>query len=201
MELFGIFQNRISAFIFLAILISAGVVQGQEIGGMPVPVVNEESGEKVKVSGRDGFTLLLTMGLGLQKIDSHSDSNTGLGGLNLGIGGFVSRDLAVLFRISGTNVQSNRPWERSRDLVSGVSGIAAQYWASDSFNFEAGLGMGFLDAGSYSYGRGYGLILGGAFSFYHGDTSSLQLGIEFAPVFLDNETIYNLCFAFGWQLL
>lgn len=206
MSRFVYFRSRILAIIlftfFLWAFIPAGTSLAQEIGGMPVPEKEIESESNSQRYGRDGFTLLLTMGLGLQQGSfSDGDVRTGLGGLNLGIGGFVSPDLAVMFRISGTSVQTSNYWGGSRDFVSGVGGIAVQYWASDSFNVEAGLGMGFWGTEYDLGGRGAGVILGGAWSFYHGNTSSLQLGLEYAPAFVGGTTIHNLCLAFGWQLL
>ena len=43
---------------------------------------------------------------------------------------------------------------------------------------------------------------GVGFSFFHRGKNSLQVGVEYAPVFLDDQaTVINLSFAFGWQLL
>ena len=145
---------------------------------------------------RSGFTLLLTLGLGLQSgeyvaqsylyafmPEYASGSETGLGGLNLGIGGFVTPDLAVMFRISGTNVQyeSTMPGHVDTDVVSGVGGVSVQYWINDTINLEGGFGYGIANAEPGTEETGYGLILGAGFSFFHRGKNSLQVGIEYAP--------------------
>ncbi|MEN8008271.1 MAG: hypothetical protein ABFS42_14740 [Candidatus Krumholzibacteriota bacterium] len=148
---------------------------------------------------RSGFSLLLTLGLGLQKVAS-SDMETGLGGLNLGIGGFVSPDLAVMFRFSGTSVTYDE-WYGNIDFTSGVGGPCVQYWVDDSINLEGGLGLGFADNGEGWDDQGFGVILGFGYSFYHKKKTSFQMGVELAPAFIDGETIHNISIAFGWQLL
>ena len=193
----GIKLKKIITVLFLLlIMIPIGSVQAQTVGSSE-PYVRRQGPD------RSGFTLLLTMGVGFQKSGS-SDVRTGLGGLNLGIGGFVSPDLAVMFGLSGTSVSSRRSYYGGNSYyVSGVGGVSVQYWASDSFNFEGGVGSGISgSSGSYSNGqRGYGFILGGAYSFYHKNKGSLQIGIEYAPAIFEFGTIHNVSIAFGWQLL
>jgi hypothetical protein len=190
------FKKVITVLFLLLIMIPAGLVQAQTVESS-VPYARRQGPD------RSGFTLLLTMGVGFQKSGS-GDVRTGLGGLNLGIGGFVSPDLAVMFRISGTSVSSKRSYYGgSSYFVSGVAGVSVQFWPSDSFNFEGGVGSGISGtSGSYSSGRrGYGFILGGAYSFYHKNKGSLQIGIEYAPAIYEYGTIHNVSIAFGWQLL
>jgi hypothetical protein len=144
---------------------------------------------------RSGFTLLLTMGVGFQKLGDSRDWETGLGGLNLGIGGFVSPDLAVMFRLSGTTVQYG-----IYDIVSGVGGPGVQYWVSDSFNLEGALGLGFVDYGGGWNQQAVGMLLGMGYSFYHKKKTSFQLGLEYGHVFTGSG-VHSLVIAFGWQLL
>jgi hypothetical protein len=171
---------------------------------------------------RSGFTILLTLGLGLQSgeyvVEGYeysfvpeysSGSEIGLGGLNLGIGGFVSPDLAVMFRISGTNVQyesaSDNRWDTG--VVSGVGGVSVQYWINDAINLEGGFGYGIASVEPPGTEKrtdktGYGFIVGAGFSFFHRGKTSLQAGVEYAPVILDGgKFVHNLCIAFGYQRL
>ena len=182
------------SFLLLA-LIPAGPARAQTAEPAPVPSAPEGP-------DRSGFTLLLTMGVGFQKMDSHLDWKTGLGGLNLGIGGFVSPKVAVMFRFSGTKVRygSNDNFYREGDVVSGVFGPAVQYWASDSFNFEGGLGAGAISFEHGGSSRAVGAILAAGWSFYHKKKSSLQLGVEYSYVGSSGGA-QNFIIAFGWQLL
>ena len=186
--------------VFLAVLVPTGTAFAQEEGNEQG---KEEVKEEAKGPNRSGFTLLLTMGLGLQSNEFIDESTTGLGGMNLGIGGFASPNLAVMFRFSGTNVSfdSSNPSGRNTEVVSGVGGPAIQYWVNDSFNLEAGAGIAFANSDPGTDERGFGLMFGAAFSFFHRGKNSLQVGVEYAPVFLDGANVHNVCIAFGWQLL
>ena len=75
---------------------------------------------------RGGFTLLLNAGLGLQYDEAFEESAAGLAGLNLGVGGFLTRDLALMFRISGTNVSYDAGFFGDITQVSGVGGVTLQ---------------------------------------------------------------------------
>jgi len=164
---------------------------------------DEKAATKPAEVDRGGFTLLLTMGLGLQNNGWIEESGVGLGGLNLGIGGFVSPDLAVMFRASGTNVDFDRSkyFNVSTNFVSGVGGVSVQYWANNVVNLEGGAGFAFANADPGPDDSGFGLIAAIGFSFWHKGKHSLQFGIEYAPVFLDSGNVHNVCFTFGWQLL
>jgi len=146
---------------------------------------------------RSGFSLLLTMGVGFQSTEFLDESAVGLGGLNLGIGGFLTPDLALFFRISGTNVNQT---DFDITTVSAVGGPSVQWWVNDSINLEGGLGFGVVDYEGFD-DNGFGLILGAGFSVFHRGKNSLQFGVEYAPVFVDSGNVQNVSIAFGWQLL
>jgi outer membrane receptor protein involved in Fe transport len=151
---------------------------------------------------RGGFTLLLTLGYGLQNGAIGDDTYDGIGGLSFGIGGFVEDDVALMFRLSGTNVQYDYMlygYDYSQDSVSGVAVFDVQWWTTDRLNLEFGGGFGFVDIDSYS-DRGLGLYAGIGYAVLLRAKHSLQLGIEYAPVFAD-DTVNNLCFNVGFQFL
>jgi hypothetical protein len=55
-------------------------------------------------SDRSGFTLLANLGVGVQNDTALEEVSVGFGGANFGVGGFITRDLAILGRYSGTSV-------------------------------------------------------------------------------------------------
>ena len=124
-----------------------------------------------------------------------SDSNVGLAGLNLGIGGFLSPDVGVLFRISGSNVESGNV-----RIVSGFAGPAVQYFVTDLVRLEGGVGFGFADFDTFSE-SGWALLLGTNVAIWQNHGHRLHLGVEYAPAFLGDATVHNSGFTFGWQLL
>jgi hypothetical protein len=154
---------------------------------------------------RRGFTLLLNLGFGVQHDGGLQESATGLAGLNLGIGGFLTKDVALMFRISGTNVSYDfgpTPCggfcRGSFNQVSGVGGVTLQFWPSDRFNVEGGVGFGLWDDGIESQ-QGFGLIVAGNVVVFHRGKHYLQVGAEYAPAFTDWGTIQNVGITFGYQ--
>src|SRR5688572_23184415 len=53
---------------------------------------------------RGGFTVLVDLGVGVQNDTTIDRTQAGLAGLNVGVGGFLTRDFALMFRIAGTTV-------------------------------------------------------------------------------------------------
>ncbi len=159
---------------------------------------------------REGFTLLLTLGYGLQSDDVFKDQNDwqgGLSGLSLGIGGFATPDLALMARFAGTNVTYDYTYPGAstsidRDAIAGVLAFDGQYWVNDRFNVEAGAGFGFADTEGRDSERGLGLFLGAGYAFLVRTKHSLQVGVEYTPVFLDSDrTIQSIGFNLGFQFL
>ena len=147
---------------------------------------------------REGFTVLVNLGLGFQKDDDLDESTIGLAGANFGIGGFLSEKLALMFRISGTNVRYDVGAFGELDQVSGVAAPTVQYWASDRVMLEGGAGLGFWRT-DIDYDRGLGLVLGiGAVVFRNGG-HNLVVGAEYAPAFTDSATVHNFGITFGYQ--
>lgn len=144
---------------------------------------------------RGGFTLLLSIGVGLQNDQTLDETNVGLAGLNLGIGGFVSDRLALLFRAAGTNV-SIGPVRQT----SGFVGPSLQYWTSDRVSLEGGVGLGFWDIEGVNE-SGLGILLGFGYTIVNNGRHNLHIGMEYAPAFTDPDAVHNLGLVFGWQLL
>ena len=150
---------------------------------------------------RGGFTLLLNLGVGSQR--EGDLSAVGLAGLNLGAGGFLTENLALMFRLSGTNATHEFGafgYDFEISQVSGVAGLTVQHWLDDRFYIEAGPGMGFWSVEELGSESGFGVILGTGVTIFNRGKHNLQLGIEYAPMFTD-PTIHNLGFTFGYQFL
>jgi hypothetical protein len=148
---------------------------------------------------RGAFTLLLTLGYGIQTSGVIDESASGLSGLNLGAGGFLSENAALMFRLSGTNVTYD-VGGLDFQSVSGVGALSVQYWLDDRFNVEGGPGFGFLSNDVVDK-RGFGLVMGTGYSVFFRGKHSLQFGVEYAPVFVDERTIHNFGITFGYQFL
>jgi hypothetical protein len=147
---------------------------------------------------RGGFTALVDLGVGVQHDAGIDETAVGLAGVNLGVGGFLTRDLALMFRISGTNVDYDFGGV-DYSQTSGVVGPAMQFWLSDTFNVEAGAGVGFWRGDTDEANEGLGLILGAGVSVFNRGKHNLQLGIQYAPAFTDPGTVHNFGVTFGYQ--
>lgn len=146
---------------------------------------------------RGGFTALVDLGLGVQNDSAIEETAVGLAGLNFGIGAFLTENLAVMFRISGTNVSYDLGADYGQ--VSGVAAPALQFWLSDKFNVEAGAGLGYWRGDNDDASRGFGLILGVGYSIFNRGKHNLQVGLQYAPAFTDPGTVHNIGFTFGYQ--
>lgn len=144
-----------------------------------------------------GFTALVNVGFGIQHDSTFDNTSNGLAGLNVGVGAFLTDQLAVMFRISGTNVTHDLGLFEI-DQISGTVGGTVQYWASDRVYVEAGAGAGFWKIEDDS-DRGLGLILGAGVSVFSRGHNSLQVGFEYAPAFTDPDPVHNIGITFGYQ--
>lgn len=142
---------------------------------------------------RGGFTFLVNMGVGVQSDSAVEETAVGLGGLNVGAGGFVTPRLAILGRVSGTFVSYDL-----FDQSSAVIGPTIQFWPNNRLSVEAGAGVGSWRAEDVTE-RGLGLILGMGVSVFQRGKHNLAVGIEYAPVFTD-DPVHNFGFTFGYQL-
>ena len=148
---------------------------------------------------REGFTLLLSFGPGMQKDVGLHTSALGLGSVRLGVGDFLKNDLAVFLRLSATRVHHNRFFERTQ--TAGLLGASLQYWPMDKLYVEAGPGIGFLDRDfSSGYHLGVGVLVGTGVTVYNRGNHNIQLGVEYAPAVLVGDTIHNLGVTIGYQL-
>jgi hypothetical protein len=148
-------------------------------------------------NNRGGFTLLINAGYAVQHDSASGRSGDGQAGLNLGIGGFATRNLALMFRVSETSVRSKAGVLGELNQASGVLGGTLQYWVSDRVAIEAGAGVGFVE--DIYQADSPGLILGITASIFNRGKHSLQAGVEYAPAFRQSGTISNVGFTIGYQ--
>ncbi len=150
---------------------------------------------------RGGFTALVDLGVGVQHDTSIEETAVGLAGLNVGAGAFLTRNLALMFRLAATNVSYDFGPAGDYRQVSGIVGPALQYWVSDRFNVEAGAGFGFWSAGSDEDETGLGLLLGAGVTVFNRGRHNLQFGIQYVPAFTDPGAVHNVGFTLGYQFL
>ena len=147
---------------------------------------------------RGGFTAQVDVGIGVQNDTAIEETAVGLAGLGFGVGAFVSENLALMFRLTGTNVTYDLNGV-DYGQSSGFIGPAAQFWLSDKLNVEAGAGFGYWRGDNDDDSRGLGLILGAGLSILNRGKHNLQLGVQYLPAFTDPGTVHSIGFTIGYQ--
>jgi hypothetical protein len=152
---------------------------------------------RVSAQDRGGFTALVDLGVGVQSDSAIEETAVGVAGVQFGVGAFVNRDLAVMFRLVGTTVNYDLDGVEYGQ-TSGVVGPAVQWWLSDRFNVEGGAGWGFWN-GADDKDSGLGLLFGAGVSVFNRGKHNLQVGVQYVPAFTTPGTVHNLGFTFGYQ--
>lgn len=157
---------------------------------------------------RDGFTLELSLGLGVMHVfpeEGDSTNDIGMAPLSFSLGGFLNNKMAIMFRVSGV---SNLEEVAGEEIVSFLlfAGVHFQYWITDQFFVSGGPGIASLGAANIDdfmdtvdRERGFGLGLRGGFSFANWENHSLRVTLELFPGFFKNGTAMGEAINFEWQ--
>jgi hypothetical protein len=148
---------------------------------------------------RDGITVGVDIGLGMTHVslgDFGSDSEGGLSGLNLSLGGFLSPSMAIILRVSGTTFG-----EFGADQsISGFLGGAVQAWVGPKFFVGGGAGIGILTCSNCEAETGFAVTGRAGFEFGQRATSGWHVAAEVTPAFYDNDVrVTSIGLQIGWQ--
>jgi hypothetical protein len=155
---------------------------------------------------RNGLTFEANIGFGWMRIADDNDSDTSdltLGGLDLGVGGWVNPRLAIGVRAAGVTYSENGGRLTNAVLVGGL-----QYWANDNFWIGGGLGLGVLAASSDGDSdsiSGFGMDLRAGYTFATTSENTFNVSFELTPTFLsedgDSATVTGIALLLGYQHL
>ena len=96
---------------------------------------------------REGFTIELGLGAAAMSVRGPAISSAvrpGVAGLSLGIGGFVSRDVALTFRVTGAQTWADRPDGVTSSVLLGSYGFGVQYYLTDRIFAGGSWGLALL---------------------------------------------------------
>jgi hypothetical protein len=126
----------------------------------------------------------------------------GLAPLSLSLGGFLSRDAALMFRLAGTSHFRYR-----EQILNGFYGPAVQYWLSDAVFIGGGVGLGILAPNPLISSSSEGKA-GIAFNARLGVSpwSSLEQHwfgavLELFPAIYERTRVLGIALNLQWQLL
>jgi hypothetical protein len=156
----------------------------------------------------NGMTVELNIGFGWIHASNGSSSDTSdlsLGGLDLGVGGWVSPKLAITGRLAGVTFSQN-----GGRFTDGFLGPVAQYWVSDHAWFGGGGGLGVLAVSDSSGNNndsvsGFSFDLRLGYTFNEGTENTFNASFELTPGFYSNNnasaTYTGIAFLLGYQHL
>lgn len=161
-------------------------------------------GPSPAASLRNGMTVELNLGIGwAHASDGDSGASTTsdvvLGGLDLGVGGWLNSKMALTGRIAGVSDSQN-----GVTAVSVFVGPSLQYWLDN--HFWLGGGAGFARVAAFSDGdsigiNGFGLDLRAGYTFTQNSENTFNLSVELTPGFYDGGNITGIALLAGYQHL
>ncbi|MBW1808023.1 MAG: hypothetical protein JRJ87_07475 [Deltaproteobacteria bacterium] len=133
---------------------------------------------------RSGFTLQLDFGAGLIEPTFSNMPHFGFSA-GLGVGGFVTENLAILARANAVYIRWEEYEGRMAQFISVFFGVHAQYWICNSFFISGGPGAVFVayeevDGSGSNFSWGISLRTG--YSFLTTTHHSLQVTLEFTNI-------------------
>jgi hypothetical protein len=151
-----------------------------------------------------GLTVEANLGVGWLTVSPNqgeSATELGLGGLNVGVGGWIAPRVALSLRVAGVTYLAS-----DGRITGSFVGAALQFWPTENFWLGTGLGVGFasleLDDGPDVYsetGMGYDLRLGYTPLMF--GEHSLNFSLEVNPTFLDGGALTGTALLVGYQFL
>jgi hypothetical protein len=146
---------------------------------------------------QSGFTVLANVGVGFQNDEFYEETATGIGGLNVGAGVFLTPKIAVLGRISSTSAIFDASGARQ---TSTVYGGTIQMWLNNWASIEGGAGLGRWSDAFNDSDNGFGIIVAFHASVFQRGSHHIRAGVEYAPVFTD-VMVQNIGVVVGYQFV
>jgi len=176
--------------------------------GPPQPAYGEPQNLK------NGLTFEANLGVGYIWVESEgqdSDKEVALGGLNIGVGGWLNPRMALSLRVAGVTYTDSQGDVDLR-FTTGILGPHLQYWLDDHFWLGGGAGIGVAAVSIEGPGvsdsdseTGFGLDLRAGYTFSTTSEHTWNVSFELTPSFITiNEqdyTFYGAAVLFGYQHL
>lgn len=155
---------------------------------------------------RTGATVELNLGFGyVDSTEDGAERQNGIAGLSLGVGGWVSRNIALTARVAGVTFQEsfgNDDLQFSHFYL----GPSAQFWIDNHLWFGGGLGLSVAYVtgdGESDSTTGVGMDLRGGYTFNEGSESTFNVSLEINPGWYEDAdgTLYGVGLLVGYQHL
>jgi hypothetical protein len=157
---------------------------------------------------RSGFTVEAGVGIANTRDDlmtTGDGSRIGLAPLSLSLGGFVSRDVAILARMAGTSYFETIGGHQEQ-LVSAFYGVAVEYWINDRVIVSGGLGLALhgpnpllTNLKNVEPDRGRGLELRAGYALLTSRANTLRAALSVFPSWFPNGSTLGTALTVEWQ--
>ncbi len=159
--------------------------------------------QATQAHARSGFTIGVNGGIAASIVSDRGSggfTEVGISGVNLDLGGYLSPDLAILFRALGSQYSKSLSGESIR-FVNAFYGIVGQYWLTHQIAIEGGVGLAALISfGQEDFGVeevGVGVNARGTYRISRGWRASLDVSPSFYDGF--NSTSVGLLGGYQWD--
>ena len=202
-------MKRIALTCLASLLLTFSSASARADGETVQPHETTPPEEDANLPRRSGFTLELGLGGSFANIESDRESQQkfGLAPLSLSLGGFFNRDIALMFRATGSSIFGSERGQTTQALI-GFYGPAVQYYPNDRFYIGAGVGLGLyatnnpaLATASHPAFIESGLAFDARLGFVLIASKAHQLSIytEVIPAKFDDTSALGLNLAVGYQ--
>jgi len=197
-------SSRIKPSIVLSVALGAAAA-GFGLTTAPAPAQGQQPAQMyVAPETHTGLTFEANIGFGMLRAapdNGDADTQSALGGLNLGLGGFINPKLALTVRIAGATHA-----EDGVRITQAFFGPSLQYWPNANTWVGGGVGFGIaalsFDGNDASYTeKGLGLDLRAGYTFNPYSKHSFNASVEVTPAFLDGGTFSGIALLIGYQTL
>lgn len=168
---------------------------------------------------RQGFTMEIGLGASFMtrtdEVNRVEDDKFGLAPLSIGLGAWLSRDVAVTFRMSGTSLFQDRGGG-TEQVVLGFYGTSLQYYVTDKVYLGGGVGLGLLaglplgldfnrNRDAFVPRAGVAGSLRTGVAFFSNKRNQVSLTGEVVPLWLGDSgarpDVVGFAVGLGWQLM
>ncbi len=160
---------------------------------------------------KNGMTFEASIGLGILRVSNEfaDNSEVGLAGINLGIGGWLGPNIALSLRAVAVSYRTDDEFAignyyGSARHTAGFLGPSLQYWVNDNAWVGGGIGLGIATssyAGDSESETGLGADLRAGYTFSTTSENTFNVSFEVTPASINDVTVTGISFLFGYQHL
>lgn len=157
-----------------------------------------------EVPNRDGFTGEIGIGASYLIEPPDEDVTFGVAPLSFSLGGFLSRDVALLLRATGATAFRDGVDGEFQATFLGNYGAQLQFWAGDHLMIAVGGGLAVSSTPVNEDPGGETLLGGGVtarigYALWSGRNNAIRISTEILPSWIKGDFYFGQTLVFEWQ--